>query len=481
MTFHIAPPKAQTLRRAVASKGKPLAARATTRTRREEVPTMRSKPALLLAAGLLLAVGPAGAQTPAPAPRTLALREAIALALSDGTTARLAAQGPAEAEARRRIARAATLPTVDLGASESQTRENLKAIGFNFPGLPSLIGPYGTFEAHVRAAVAIVDLSARRRASAGRQGVLAAEATQAASDDDAAAAVATLYVALESAEANVHTAEANLALFGDLRQLAIDQWRHGVATRLDSLRAELRWSRQEQTVIQNRAQRDFARFALLHATGLSGDTPLTVADTLRDDETPAPQVEDALARAHRRPEYRALDAEVRAAELNASAFAAARWPRLGVAAQGMLNGPDPSDLEPVHVLEASLTMPLFDGGRIAGETAVARVELERARIRRADLDREVDEQVRHALAALTSAEERVRVSRQAESVGLEELRVARNRFASGVSTDLEVDNAQTSLATAREDRVRALADLAQARFDLARATGAIADLERATP
>src|SRR5262249_18214530 len=126
-------------------------------------------------------------------------------------------------------------------------------------------------------------------------------------------------------------------------------------------------------------------------------------------------------------------------------------------------------------------MPLFDGGHTGGDAGVARAALERARIRRTDLDRQVDEQVRRALAALASAEERVRVSRLAESEAIEEVRVARNRFASGVSTNLEVDNAQPPLAPAREDRVRALADQAQARFDLARATGAIADLERATP
>jgi len=39
-----------------------------------------------------------------------------------------------------------------------------------------------------------------------------------------------------------------------------------------------------------------------------------------------------------------------------------------------------------------------------------------------------------------------------------------------------VDNAQTSLAAARDTRIDALADAAQARFDLARATGEIRTL-----
>jgi outer membrane protein len=442
------------------------------------VTLLGTAPALLPAVASAQA---SAATTPAMPQGPLTLKDAVARALADGTTARLSAQEPLRTEGERRVAHAALLPTIDVGATESQTRTNLKAIGFNFPGVPSVLGPFGTFEARIRAAVNLVDVAARRRAHASDQSVTEARAAREADDLQVAGAVATLYVSLEGAEASVHAAESNLVLFDDLRKLARDQWRQGVATRLDSLRAELRWSRQSEVVLESRTQRDDARFALLHALALPGDTPLVLADTLADDDATTPTAEEALARARSRPEVRQLDARIAAAELSVRAASAERLPRLGVSAEGMLNGPDPSDLEPVHVLSAGVSMPLFDGGRISGETAIARVDLERARIARTEFDRQLDEDVRRAVVALSSAGERVRVARQAESVGLEELRVARSRFASGVSTNLEVDNAQTSLATAREDRVRALADRAQARYDLARATGSLADLTRTTP
>ena len=44
------------------------------------------------------------------------------------------------------------------------------------------------------------------------------------------------------------------------------------------------------------------------------------------------------------------------------------------------------------------------------------------------------------------------------------------------ASSIEVDNAQTSLVQAQEDRIAALADEAQSRFDLARATGRIREL-----
>ena len=84
--------------------------------------------------------------------------------------------------------------------------------------------------------------------------------------------------------------------------------------------------------------------------------------------------------------------------------------------------------------------------------------------------------MRQALLSYESARTRVSVAQESERLAREELEFARDRFTNGVSSSIEVDNAQTSLITAQDDRIAALADEAQARFDLARATGAIRDL-----
>jgi outer membrane protein TolC len=54
--------------------------------------------------------------------------------------------------------------------------------------------------------------------------------------------------------------------------------------------------------------------------------------------------------------------------------------------------------------------------------------------------------------------------------------VTRDRFANGLSTSIEVDNAETSLSAAQNARIDALADEAQADVDLRKATGKIRDL-----
>jgi len=61
-------------------------------------------------------------------------------------------------------------------------------------------------------------------------------------------------------------------------------------------------------------------------------------------------------------------------------------------------------------------------------------------------------------------------------LALEELELARQRFAVGVATNIEVTNAQTSVAQARDNLIEALFNFNASRVDLARAQGRLQDL-----
>jgi len=86
---------------------------------------------------------------------------------------------------------------------------------------------------------------------------------------------------------------------------------------------------------------------------------------------------------------------------------------------------------------------------------------------------EVEQEVRQALLSFDNARSRVELADQSLKLAQDELELASDRFKAGVASSIEVDNAQTSLAAARDARIDALADAVQSRFDLARATGEI--------
>ncbi|HEY7213297.1 MAG TPA: TolC family protein, partial [Thermoanaerobaculia bacterium] len=88
----------------------------------------------------------------------------------------------------------------------------------------------------------------------------------------------------------------------------------------------------------------------------------------------------------------------------------------------------------------------------------------------------VEQEVRRALLAVENARSRVELAEKSVALAQDELELASDRFKAGVASSIEVDNAQTSLAAARDVRIDSLADESQARWDLARATGQIRTL-----
>jgi outer membrane protein TolC len=420
----------------------------------------------------LLAVVPAGGET-----LRLSVREAVARALSEGTATRIAYEAVETSNAQAKQARSALLPQVTGEVTDYNEILNLKTFGLTLPGVPSLVGPFNVFDAHVIVAARIIDLAAYRRYEAARQGIAVAGAEKEKTENDVAAAVATLYVALQRAQADVDATQANVDLFTKLRDLAEDQRKAGVATRLDSTRAEVALARQNQAVLVQSNRRDAARLALLHAIGADQELAVELTDVLEEAAPPiAPARDEVSAALAQRPELKALDEQMRAADLTIAARSAERLPSLVAQFQGGYNGNHLGDLDWNRVVGAGVSVPVFTGGRISAEIAEQKSRRRELALERTETERQVEEDVRRSLLTLQNAVHRVQVARENVRLANDELEFARDRFANGVTSSIEVDNAQTSYATARADHISALADQAQARFDLARATGRIRDL-----
>jgi outer membrane protein TolC len=427
---------------------------------------------LTLAVALAAVAGRAAAD-----PLRLSLADAVQMALSDGAAARVAALRVQEAQGVQGQARSALLPQVDAQASAGSNMLNLNTMGLSMRGLGPIIGPYGLYDAHVAAAMNVVDLAATRRHSAARQGVKLSEAERRNTSFEVAAAVSQLYVTVQRAEAAVGACESTVELFARLRDLATDQWRAGVATRLDSLRAEVQFTREQQNLLAARSQRDQVRLALLRVVGAELGREVVLTDPLSGVSRDVPALAEALAEARRgRPEPAAAEAAVRAAELAASAVAAEYLPKLGVQAKAGYDGSDLGELDEVHSVFAAVSVPIFNGGRTGASLDAARARARQAAVRRDEVARQVEQDVRRTLSAHESAAGRVALAAQHLGLAEQELEVATDRFAHGVSTNVEVDNAQNTLSAARQAHVAALADEAQTWHELARATGRVMEL-----
>jgi len=86
----------------------------------------------------------------------------------------------------------------------------------------------------------------------------------------------------------------------------------------------------------------------------------------------------------------------------------------------------------------------------------------------------ITQEVRDALSSLDAARKELQLSTEAYRLSTRELKETRDRFAAGVTNNIEVITAQNSLAQATDSQIGAMYDLQQAKADLSRARGRIA-------
>jgi outer membrane protein len=432
---------------------------------------------LALAAVALPAYGQGTAPAGAPATIRLSLTDAISRALDAGTAVRIATTSTREAEARAQEARSALQPQLSAGGQLANETINLATFGFTVPGQPNVTPPFNVVDAHITLAMNVIDFAARRRYEAARAGIKVTREDQRRLENEVAAAVSSLYVSYGRSSARIDEIRANVDLFTKLRQLAVDQKNAGVGTRLDTTRADVQLSRQQQALLVATNQRDLARLALLRAIGADFDAGLELTDDWTRAVAAPPALPAALDAARRqRPELSLLNERLRLANLNIEAARAERLPTVGAQAQGTESGNRVRDIEWSRTVAAVVNVPLFTGRRIEARVAAAQAQRDQILIQQNDTQRQVEQEVRQALLVYENARSRVELASQSLKLAQDEVELASDRFKAGVASSIEVDNAQTALATARDTRIDALADEAQARFDLARATGEIRNL-----
>ena len=415
-------------------------------------------------------------------PLQLSLRRAVDLALSPegNPNIQLAQEGVKQAQARSAQARGALLP--DLAGSfgwqntiRSLSAEGLDQIQLPFGiVLPRYVGPFPVMDARATVRQSIFDLSTIRRFQSSKAGVRATMAESDSVNDQIAAQVAKAYLAALRSEAELEAVKANVALAEAVLQQTQHQKMVGTGTGIEVTRAQVQLSneQQRQLVAENHSRR--AHLQLLKVMGLRLDTDLQLTDKLAHVPVDTVPVEQALAEALKtRPDWKSQQQREETARLSGSAVKMERVPSLvGFADYGAI-GPGTDNALPTRTYGFALRVPVFDGGRREARRSEAESQYRQERVRTRDMQEQIELDIRLALDGLRSAEEQVKVAEEGLSLADNELNQARRRYDAGVTTGLEVTDAQTRLERARDNRIAALFNHNLARIDLGQATGAI--------
>jgi outer membrane protein TolC len=414
---------------------------------------------------------------PAGAPTSevleLSLRDAVDRGLQRNLGLILSLEAVSEASGTRTVERADLLPQIRSGVSIINQKINLDAFGFSgFPGVPQVIGPFNVFDARAYVTQTILDFDALASARAAERNLEAREHDLKSVRDEVVLACASLYLRVLAAESRIEAAKAQLETAEALRELALHRKESGLAPGIDVLRAQVQTQSERQRVIVAENDAKKLKLALARAIGLPLRQEFHLSDDMPFAPLPLVSLEDATAHAYEnRADLKAAEARVGAAEEDERAARGEGLPSVGVAGDFGAIGQTVGGSRATYSVSAEVNVPIFEGGRVRGKVAEARSKLRQQEALRDDLKAGIDYEVRTAYGDVEAARERVEVVDAGLELARQQLDQAKDRFQAGVAGNIDIVQAQESLAQATEDRIVSLLAFNSAKAELARALG----------
>jgi len=404
----------------------------------------------------------------------LSLDQAVALALKQNPTAQQAILTAAESEQDKNIARAALLPNASFSVKDQAERDNIQALfgGKKIPGLPQHIGPYELFSAGPSFGGQVFDLTLWKRYRAAHETLTESRANGLSTREQVILLVVSQYIGTLRAMADVQASQSRVDLAQALYDQAADLQKEGVGTGIDTLRANVELQNEKQRLIEAENDRESSLYGLSKLLNLDPRQVIELSDSLSFFETPQPEVEASIEAALAdRQEWKAMSAQIRAAEAQKKASQYSRLPALRIDGDWTYLGTSGTNAIPTYRYVASASVPLFTGGQIHTEIVRADLEIRRLEQQRDDLRNQIALDVKTALLNLQSARNEVQVANLGVQLSKEEVDQARDRFKAGVANNIEVIQAQDSLSRANDNQIGALFRFNQARADFARSIG----------
>ena len=210
--------------------------------------------------------------------------------------------------------------------------------------------------------------------------------------------------------------------------------------------------------------------------GLAANQKVVATEELSSQVDQQPDEQTSLKEALRiRPDLLSAEELEKASMLDHQSSWAQRIPEVHFDGFWAESGRAPDRSLPIYSYQAEMRFPLFTGGRISAEVKRSKFAEQRATELVDDRRNAVTQEVRTALTLLQAAQKELELASQAVDLSARELKESRNRFAAGVTNNIEVVTAQTSLAQATDSQIGAMYRLQQANADLSRARGRVAE------
>ncbi len=392
-------------------------------------------------------------------------RQALALVQVRSTSIAVAQARIAEANARSRLALAGSLP--EISASGSVRRSLLFSTGTNIDStgvrpnvrLPS---PATVWDAGVSLRQPLLDLRTWYDISTSRTAVEAATVSAEDAERLALGALADTIVTVITAERLADVSRVSLRSNLSTLDLTQRRTRLGAASAVDVLRAEQEVASNRADVVQADESVRRARESLGMALGYSdawGVAANIKVDGLAAD---AQSVCAPISDPEQRSDVRAAKLNVEVNERSASSVGYSYAPAIDLVSDFSYTTEPRSPRPEQWSIGAVLTIPIYDGGRLAAERNVNVANANVARQQLTEATRRARLEAAQAQRSIQVAQVNFVVSRQARDIAEESARLARIAFVHGTGTSFDL------VESARRQRLSEI-DVTIKEFEVVRA------------
>jgi outer membrane protein TolC len=414
---------------------------------------------------------PAG--TLSATPLALSLEDAVALGLKQNLGGVLATDVVTDARGQRWQALSELLPNVVTDTGFGVHQIDLKAAeGISIPGVHPILGPFGYLDSRAYITVSVFDWSSIARERASQAQLKAAQFSAKDARELVVLVIVSNYLLVIADQSEVESATSQRDTAKVLSQQTSDQKIAGLASAVDVLRSQVQLQSREQKLIVARNNLAKEKLVLARAIGLPLGQQFKITTQVPYQELAPSSVDEAIQNAcDARADFQSQANRVHSAELARGAASAERYPSLGAETDYGVSGVNPGTSHGTVDAAATLRIPIFQGGRVHGDVLRANASLNAERQRLEDLRGRIEQEVRDAYFDLEASAQEVSVEKSAINLATQNLGQSRDRFASGVTDNVEVVQAQDALAVASDAYIGSLYAYNLAKISLARSTG----------
>jgi outer membrane protein TolC len=382
------------------------------------------------------------------------------------------------------VARAALLPNLTGAVSETIEQVNLAALGFHFslpatiPGfhIPTVAGPFNYMNLQVSLSQNLANFTAIHNYRAAEATARAAQYSLQNARDLITLAVGGAYLQVLTAQARLDASQAQYDTANAVFHQSTEQHAEGVLGRLNVDQSQLRTLNQQQQLITLRNDLAKQKINLARLVGLPPDPGYQLTDSFPFSPVALQDVNQAVAQAEQqREDLKAAQSQVEAAARALSAARAERLPSLAVSGDYQVIGTNPSQAHGAFAVTGTLSIPIWQGGRVGGDVAQAEGVLAQRRAELEDTRGQIESEIRQVYLDLAATAGQVEVANKNLQVAREALEMSQARMQAGIINTVEVVQAQQTVASAQLDLIDSIFAHNLAKLSLARALGHAAD------